>query len=208
MTDPLATAIKRAIAESAALRLVRIRVLQVAPLLVSINGVGSVPAVTMDGSSLALDDTGYALISPTTSIPVVLAGAGGGGGGGGGFVRANSTPVVNLVGAATYVTTAIPLAKSFRLLAMSVNAACRVRLFATSAGAAADIGRAVTDDPPDGRGVILDYVAPYAGEFLLSPLVDGSSMEATPVASITTVVDNTAGSTASISVSFDYLPTE
>lgn len=129
-------------------------------------------------------------------------------GGGTAAGREDSTPVTATVGANSNTTTAVVLAKSFRLLSMTVDAACRVRLFATAAGAAADLGRPATDDPPDGRGVILDYVTTFGGTYLLSPLVDGSSMETIPSSSITTVIDNPTGSSADITVSFDYLPTE
>lgn len=204
--DPLVDAIHQAIKDARTLELVRVVCLSVSPFLVSINGQGSVPALMVAGSSWEVGESGPALLRPG-SKPVCLK-AGTGGGGGSSFVRTTSTPVVTSIGAGSHATVTIPLAKSFRLLAMIVNAECRVRLFATAAGAAADIGRPVTDDPPDGRGVILDYVTTFAGTFLLSPLVDGSSMESVPSSAITAVVDNPSGSTASISVSFDYIRTE
>jgi len=130
------------------------------------------------------------------------------GGGGSTFTRTTSTPVATSIAAGSYATITVSLALSYRLLSMTVDKACRVRLFATAAGAAADIGRPVSTDPPDGRGVMLDYVATAPGTYLLSPLVDGASMETVPSTSITAVVDNTAVSTQTITVSFNYLPTE
>lgn len=139
-------------------------------------------------------------------LDVIL--SGGGGGGDSTPSRQTSTPVVSNIPANSNLITTAPLAKSFRLLSMTVDQACRVRLVASSAGAAADASRLISIDPPDGRGVFLDYVAPFAGTFILSPQVDGSSMETTPATTIPMIVDNPSGSTQDISVSFVYLPTE
>lgn len=204
--DPVVDALLEAIYERPGVGMVAVKCLSVTPFLVSIDGAGSVPGVDLL-DAFDLGDLGYGLIE-SGRRPVCLRSSGDSGGGGGSAVRTTSTPVVTSIGAGSYDTVTIPLSKSFRLLALVVNAAARVRLFATAAGAAADIGRSVTVDPPDGRGVILDYVTTHAGTYLLSPLVDGSSMETVPSSSITAVVDNPDVGTASISVSFIYLPTE
>lgn len=133
---------------------------------------------------------------------------GAGSGGGSTPARVTSSTVSNSIVAGGHASTTVPLAISYRLLSLTVNNACRVRLFTTAAGATADIGRSITDDPPDGRGVILDYVATHAGTFILSPLVDGSSMESSPSANISALVDNPGVSTTTIDVSFVYIPTE
>lgn len=68
--DPDVAALLEAIDEAGTnLRLVAVVCLQASPLLVSVNGVGSVPAEAMAGSSFALNETGRALWSPP-SMPV------------------------------------------------------------------------------------------------------------------------------------------
>ena len=44
--------------------IVRIKCTQASPLLVQVNGQGSIPAQAMAGSTFALNDTGYALWQP------------------------------------------------------------------------------------------------------------------------------------------------
>jgi hypothetical protein len=129
-------------------------------------------------------------------------------GGGSSQARVASATTSATIAAFGNATVSFSLALSFRLLSMTVDKAARVRLYATAAGAAADLGRPVTTDPADGLGCILDYVTTHSGTYLLSPLVDGSSMETTPSTSITGVIDNPDSSTQTITASFVYQPTE
>lgn len=59
--DPAIEALLDRIDEAPGVRLVAIKVLSTAPLEVSINGAGSVPAYTLDGQSLSLGETGFAI---------------------------------------------------------------------------------------------------------------------------------------------------
>lgn len=128
--------------------------------------------------------------------------------GGAGAARTTSATTSASVAGLGTATVTFSLAVSYRLLSMTVNRAARVRLYATATGAAADLSRSAVTDPLDGLGCILEYVAATAGTYLLSPLVDGSSMEATPSTTITGVIDNPDPSTQTITVSFVYQPTE
>lgn len=75
--DPVVDALLEALDEATtSLRLVAVKCVQVSPLLVSIAGIGSVPAI-QQGITMALDDVAYALWSPPTK-PIVLGGVGGG----------------------------------------------------------------------------------------------------------------------------------
>lgn len=102
----------------------------------------------------------------------------------------------------------IPLGKSYRLLSMTVSEISRVRLYATTEGVLSDLTRPATVDPPDGLGVIFDYVTTRADTFILSPTVDGSNMNAPVTVDIPISIVNLSENTTSISVSFVFQTTE
>lgn len=103
--------------------------------------------------------------------------------------------------------TTITLAHSFTLLTVTVSQKCRVRLYATAATQAADVGRAIGTDPSDPSDLILDYATSGAGTFHLSPLVEGASLESVPSTAIPMTITNTdvAGT---VTASFTYIPME
>jgi hypothetical protein len=101
------------------------------------------------------------------------------------------------------------LAKSFRILQVETDVAARVRLYATPGDRTADAARPIGTDPTGDHGVILDHVTtPGDLEWRMSPTVDGSSMEATPVAGIAAAITNLSGATDTVQVTLTYVPTE
>lgn len=101
------------------------------------------------------------------------------------------------------------LAPSFRLLRVQTDAAARVRLYATAADRTADASRPVGTDPTADHGVILDHVTTVGDlDWRLSPIVDGSSMDAPPVANIAAAITNRSGAARTISVTLTFVPTE
>lgn len=103
--------------------------------------------------------------------------------------------------------TALALAKSYRLLTVQCSRAARVRVYTTTAARTADAARPVEDEPGPDAGVVLDFVAGDTAVHALSPLVDGTNLESTPVTSIPIAVTND-GTTGTVQVTVTYLATE
>ncbi|POH63643.1 MULTISPECIES: hypothetical protein [Cryobacterium] len=106
-------------------------------------------------------------------------------------------------------TGAITLAKSYRLLSISTDKPCRIRLYATVAQQAADAARAIGTDPTGNHGLMLEYVS-TAGVLAatLSPAVDGTNLEATPSTAIPISIQNLSGGASTVTASFVFLGTE
>lgn len=104
----------------------------------------------------------------------------------------------------------IPLAVSYRLMALDVTGHCRVRLYDKATSQSADAGRAIGTDPLDGAGVIFEFVADNTGLYSvsLSPLVPGSSMASPPTNLIPITVTNIGTGSASLTVTLTYLKEE
>lgn len=102
----------------------------------------------------------------------------------------------------------ITMTKSFRLQKITTDRACRVRLYDRAAKQVTDLSRTVGSRPPTDSGLLFDFVA-VAGALSadLTPLVDGSSMEVTPVVTIPMTVTNLS-STSTVTVTLIYIPTE
>lgn len=100
----------------------------------------------------------------------------------------------------------IGLAQDFTLLQLTVDGPARVRFYATTASRTADADRPIGTDPSQGSGLVLEYVAPAAGTYILSPVIDGSNLEDAPTSAIPMRVTNTGTSAAAITVSVLWLP--
>lgn len=123
--------------------------------------------------------------------------------------RTTSTATTaSLVAGASSTSVPITLGKTYKLLAIQTSAAARVRLYTTSAAQTSDLGRAIGTDPTSSAGVVLDYVTTGTSAYSLSPLVDGTSLESTPTASIPMTVTNTGSSSAAITVTLTWIKTE
>lgn len=119
-----------------------------------------------------------------------------------------SVTTASLANSASW-TGSITLATSYRLLKLQTSAAARVRLYGTAAGRDSDLTRAVGDDPPDSVGCMFDFVTEAAALTSgLSPLADGTSLEATPSSSIPISVVNLSGTTQTITVTLTWVQTE
>lgn len=106
-------------------------------------------------------------------------------------------------------STTMPLSQGYRLYSISTSRPARVRLYTTAAARASDLTRGVGVDPASPAGVVLDYVTTGSGvTWALSPLVDGTSLESTPSASIPMTVTNNDTVTGTISVTFTWIKTE
>lgn len=98
-------------------------------------------------------------------------------------------------------------ADGFRLLAIDVDRACRVRLYKDSGSRAADLDRPVgTDvDIATDHGLIFEYVATSSIAAMLSPLVDGYTQAGS---TIYYAIQNRSGSSSAVAVEFDWIQTE
>lgn len=100
--------------------------------------------------------------------------------------------------------TAIAMNETYRAFSVSTSLSARVRLYATAAQQAADVGRAIGIDADPANGVLLDYATVGGRSFVLSPFVDGASLETTPVANIPMTVTNLSATTGPIDVTVGY----
>lgn len=102
---------------------------------------------------------------------------------------------------------ALGLTPSYRLLKVSADKACRVRVYSGSAALAADASRAIGTDPTGDHGCMLDMVIPAADlDWVLTPQVDGSNLDAIS-GNIPINVTNMSA-TGTVAVTALYLPTE
>jgi hypothetical protein len=98
----------------------------------------------------------------------------------------------------------ISLARSYRLLHISVSANARVRLYSTAANQANDVSRLFGVNPPEGAGVILDWESNYPTltQADLTPTVDGSSMESTPSTNIPISITSLNGGAVTVNLTW------
>jgi hypothetical protein len=98
----------------------------------------------------------------------------------------------------------VNIAQGYRLLSMTTDKGCRVRIYTTTTGRDADETRAVGDDAPESVGLLFEYNDPAAVTVDLSPTVDGflSSGIAVPY-----TITNNSGSTGTVTVTFNYVRT-
>jgi hypothetical protein len=100
----------------------------------------------------------------------------------------------------------VALAAGYRLLQITTDRACRVRLYTTSAKRTADAARLVGVDPTGDHGLLFEFVATGAvTDYDLTPTVDGFCPTGT---SAYYAIQNNHGSTSTVAVTFDYVRTE
>lgn len=113
------------------------------------------------------------------------------------------------IAAGTQELTSISMSRGYRVIALKTDRPARVRIYATAAQQAADAARPVGTDPTGNHGLLLEYVTTSGMlEAVLSPMVDGASMEVTPSNNIPVTVTNLSGSAATVQVDLTYMRTE
>jgi hypothetical protein len=106
-------------------------------------------------------------------------------------------------------TGTVGLGKSFLLLKVSADRACRVRLYETAGYRTADAARPVGSDPVGEHGLIADLVFTASNLSLdLAPTVTGVNLEEPPSASIAYAVQNRSGATSTVQLTFIRIPLE
>jgi hypothetical protein len=124
--------------------------------------------------------------------------------GGGGGLDARGTvqkTTASLANNATENDT-VALGKSFLLLKVTADRACRVRLYTTAAYRTADASRPPGTDPTGEHGVIVDLVFVGAETLDLGPLVLGTCLESSVTTSIPYAIENRSGSTSTVTIDF------
>lgn len=132
-------------------------------------------------------------------------------GGGGGSLPSRTTAVYTTASLASNAeeTGTLALAVGYRLLKIETSAPARVRLYAAVTYQIADASRAAGVDPTGDHGLIFDFVSTDTVlSAVLSPTVDGMSMEAPPSSSIPITVQNLAAVPAAILVTLTWISTE
>lgn len=122
-----------------------------------------------------------------------------------GTVVFNSTALAALAEDSTHTVT---LAKSYRIISLQADRACRVRLYSTAAQRAADLARPLGLDPSGDHGLIMEVVFTAAGTIRLAPQPGGSNLEAVPSANIPISVQNRSGGASAVQLTFIYLSQE
>lgn len=102
-------------------------------------------------------------------------------------------------------TGTLAMAPSYRVLSVTVDRACRVRLYTTTSARTADASRAPGTDPTGDHGVMLDLVFTGAGTLTLSPTVDGFLPSGTVVPYS---IQNRDATTGTVQVDMTWVRTE
>lgn len=125
---------------------------------------------------------------------------------GGSFTRTTVNKVTGSLANLAEETGTVTVAAAYRALYLTVDRACRVRLYTNTTKRTADAARAPGTDPTGDHGVMLDVVMTAGGTLTLSPLVDGyvdGGGTAVPYA-----IQNRSGSTSTVAVTLGYVRTE
>lgn len=134
--------------------------------------------------------------------------SGAGGGGGGLEPRASVTYTTASLLSGAGETGSVVLGETYQLLRVDVSRECRVRLYATASGRSADSSRPLGVYPSRGSDHGVTFEAIFLGELLslmVSPVVVGANMEATPSPSISLRIDNLSDEAGTVSVTFTYV---
>lgn len=122
-----------------------------------------------------------------------------------------SVTTPSIAAGATY-NGVIALARSYKLLNITVSHECRFRVYQTDAARTADASRPVETLPAVGtqHGVVLDLVlnGTTGLDWDVQDDVGGSNMESTVSADIPYAVQNNEGSAHSITITITYIPKE
>lgn len=135
----------------------------------------------------------------------------GGGGGGGTTLLPRTVTSVTTASLASLAAAQMtfPLAIGYRLLRVSTSSTSRVRMYNTVAQRTSDLSRVIGTDPQGDHGLVFEFVS--SPDFLaasLSPVVEGASLETTPVADIPITITNLDLVAQAVTVSLTWIQTE
>lgn len=128
--------------------------------------------------------------------------------GGAGGSRATVTKTTASLANNATEQSSVALAKTTVLLAITVDYACRVELYATNAAATADAGRGIGALVTPGTGVLAEFVPTGATTIIVSPVTLLSNGDVSPTTDIYYRITNMSGATNTVQVQFLHLPLE
>ena len=143
------------------------------------------------------------------TIVIVPAAGNSGGGGGGSLSRATESEQATSLNAGSSTNLSFAnLGISYALYTCQVDAPCWVRIYSDTASRTADASRTQGEDPPEGGGVIAEFIATQSGttEFKVTPAIYGYVDDSETTVPVT--VTNIDSGTATITVSLTGLVLE
>lgn len=121
--------------------------------------------------------------------------------------RGNVVYTTGVIAAGSSEAGSITIAKSFAIIAVTVDRSCRVRLYSTAAQRTADASRGTFAPPPinTSHGVILDIVldgssAAPLSNFICSPEAYGANADPSPSSAIYYTITNNSGANSTVTV--------
>ena len=140
---------------------------------------------------------------------VIEPAAGNSGGGGGSLSRATESEQATSLNAGSSTNLSFAnLGISYALYTCQVDSPCWVRIYSDTASRTADASRTQGEDPPEGGGVIAEFIATQSGttEFKVTPAIYGYVDDSETTVPVT--VTNIDSGTATITVSLTGLVLE
>lgn len=130
------------------------------------------------------------------------------GSGGGGYTRTSTTLNTPIITAGASIQTSITLAAAYRLFNVTSNKRCRIRMYTTTAKAAADFSRALGTPPSGDHGLSFEFIAtPTLLASDIVPAVDGYGRNS-PYDIIPITITNTDTTNQAISITLGWIRTE
>jgi hypothetical protein len=168
------------------------------------------PATNLNGGTLAdgdlwfkTDDSVYYVYNSSSWVEIA-----GGGGGGTGTRTSQSVATSSIANEASEDVTLSNVGKAGQLVAIEVDQAAWVTVYASQAARTADASRTQIQDPEGGSGVLLEIITTGAEEILVTPSVSYFNYESIPVAELYLKVVNKSGATQTITTTITAIPSE
>lgn len=131
------------------------------------------------------------------------------GGGGAGAPRDAVTKTTASLADQAAESGIVTMATGYRLSKIVTDRPARVRLYATAAQRDADLTRDPADDPVDDHGLMFEFISTTSFlSAVLSPMVDGYSLETTPSGDIPYTITNMSGAASPVTVTLTWQRTE
>ncbi len=105
-------------------------------------------------------------------------------------------------------TGTVALAKSCLLIKVTVDRACRIVLYSTSAARTADAGRVLGVPPTAGLGILAEFAPTGAGDTFCGPIVILANGDVSPATDIYYAITNMSGSTHTVQADFLHVKLE
>jgi hypothetical protein len=149
------------------------------------------------------DDSVYYVYNSSSWVEIA-----GGGGGGTGTRTSQSVATSSIANEASEDVTLSNVGKAGQLVAIEVDQAAWVTVYASQATRTADASRTQTQDPESGSGILLEIITTGAEEILVTPSVSYFNYESVPTAELYLKVVNKSGATQAITTTITAIPSE